>query len=410
MINKTATIGLFFIASLSFSVGLYAEIGDVNNDGNMDIIDALLIAQFYVGLNPLNFNQSMADVNGNGSIDIIDALLVAQIYVGLVSPAPSAIATPASSQAPVSYNIVVAKDGSGNYTTVQAAVNAAPNNSSTWFTIYIKDGTYREVVTVSSAKTYLHLIGQSSTGTILTYDNCNSTVGSTSGSSSAFLAANNFIAQNITFENSFDYNNSTVTNKQAVATEPQADRQIFVNCRFTGYQDTLYVRTGRQYFKSCYINGVVDFIFGDATAVFYQCEIYSRNRSGGCISAPSTLSSAAYGLVFLNCQATCDPALGSNSIWLGRPWHPSSGSGYNSSATYLNCTLGIHIKTEGWTSMSGVNPITERMKEYKNTGPGATINSTRPQLSDSEAQAYTIANILKGSDNWDPEAIIAAIK
>ncbi len=415
---RRATLALGCIALLFISGWLFAGTGDVNGNGSVDIVDALLIAQFYVGLGPSNFDQSVADVNADGSISVVDALVIAQVYVGLQTPFPTAaatavptpVATVAPTQTPGAYNVTVAKDGSGNYSTVQAAVNAAPDNGTGWYTIYVKNGTYKEVITIGSAKTYLRLLGQSTTGTILTYDNCSDTAGGTSASASVFIKANNFMAQNVTFENSFDYNNSTLTNKQAVAAEPQADRQIYLNCRFTGFQDTLYCRSGRQYFKSCYVSGVMDYIFGDATAVFDGCEIYSRNRSSGCISAPSTLASSAYGLVFISCTLTGE-SLSSDTFWLGRPWHPSSStSALSSSATYLNCTLPAFVKAEGWTSMSGVSPATERMKEYKNTGAGAGVNSTRPQLSDSEAAGYTVKNILKGSDNWDPAAIIAGLQ
>jgi pectinesterase len=302
----------------------------------------------------------------------------------------------------VDYDLVVAKDGSGNYTTVQAAINAAPSNRTQWYTIYIKNGSYREVVTVPAEKPYLRLVGQSASGTILTYGNYASGVGSTAGSASAFLKAKNFIAKNLTFENSFDYPNSSAANKQAVAAEPLADRQVYVNCRFTGYQDTLYVKhTGRNYFKDCFIQGHTDFIFGEATAVFDQCEINSRPKNGGCISAPSTLAGTTYGLIFMDCDVTGT----STGVWLGRPWHPSSSTqSLRSMAVYLYCNLGSHIATDGWTSMSGVYPSTERMYEYSNSGAGAKINSARPQLSASQAANYTVTNILRGSDNWDPQA------
>jgi pectinesterase len=321
---------------------------------------------------------------------------------GCNSGSSSSSTSSSSSSGSIGADVTVAKDGSGNYTSVQSAINAAPSNRSSWYTI--KNGTYKEVVTVPSNKTYLRLLGQSATGTILTYNNYASKVGSTSGSASAFFQAKNFIAKNITFENSFNYPNSSAANRQAVAAEPMADRQVFVNCRFTGYQDTLYVRNAsRIYFKDCFIQGHTDFIFGDATAVFDQCEINSRQKNGGCISAPSTPASTPYGLIFLDCDVT---AIGSSSgVWLGRPWHPSSSSGnLRSMAVYLYCNLGSHIATNGWTSMSGVYPSTERMYEYSNSGSGAAINSSRRQLSAGQAANYTVSNMLRGSDGWNPES------
>ncbi len=305
-----------------------------------------------------------------------------------------------SNSTPSSYDAVVAPDGSGDYRSVQDAVNAAPSYGNSWYTIYLKNGTYREVITVPAEKTYIEMIGESADNTVITYDNFASRVGSTSGSATAFFKGNDFIARNITFENSFDYPNSIAANKQAVAAEPMADRQVFVNCRFTGYQDTLYLRNGRSYFRDCYIAGHTDFIFGAGTAVFDNCDIYSRPKNGGCISAPSTLAATQYGLIFLNCNVT-GPSTG---VWLGRPWHPSSSTvAVKSNAVYLNCYLGSHIATNGWTSMSGVYPATERLWEYNNSGPGAQVNSSRTQLTAGQAAGYTVSNILGGSDNWEPE-------
>jgi pectin methylesterase-like acyl-CoA thioesterase len=306
------------------------------------------------------------------------------------------------------YNLVVAKDGSGNYKTVQEAINAVPDNNTAWYTIYIKNGTYNEVVTVPENKTFVKLIGESAASTIITFNYCKDTnpAKTTAGSATAFFIGNDFVAQNITFENAYDYNNSKNSNKQAVAGEPMGDRQSFINCRFTGYQDTLYVRSGRQYFKDCYICGHTDFIFGNGTAVFENCEIYSRYKSGASVSAASTLAATQYGLTFINCKLTADPTLKADTVWLGRPWHPSDVKvPVKSSAAFINCNLGAHIKTEGWTKMGSVNPSSERLIEYKNTGAGAVINSTRPQLSDSEAANYTTKNILKGNDNWDPTSV-----
>jgi pectin methylesterase-like acyl-CoA thioesterase len=313
--------------------------------------------------------------------------------------------TPQATSASGTYHLVVAKDGSGNYTTVQAAINAVPANNRNWFTIYIKNGIYQEVVTVPAGKTYVRLLGESAAGTKLTYNRCSSTAGGTAASASVFFQANNLIAENLTFENSFDYDNSSLPNKQAVAAEPAADRQAFINCRFIGHQDTLYVRFGRQYFKNCYIEGHVDFIFGDATAVFDRCTIYSLYRNGSCVAAPSTSANTAYGLVFLNCTVSGDARIRAKSVHLGRPWHPGGSMAVKSHAAYLYCNLGPHIATAGWTSMGGVQPATERFFEYQNSGSGAAVNSSRPQFSSAAAANYTVANLLKGSDHWNPAGI-----
>lgn len=310
----------------------------------------------------------------------------------------------------VNKSLVVSKDGAGNYKTVQEAINAIPDNNTSWFTINIKNGVYKEVITVPSTKKFVYLIGESAESTILTFDKCSSTAGGTGASASVTLQGDDFCAKNITFENSFDYDNSKLSNKQAVACEPMGDRQMFINCRFTGYQDTLYVRNGRQYFKDCYINGHTDFIFGDATAVFNNCEIYSRYKSGASISAPSTLEKTQYGLVFLDCKLTADSKLKADTVYLGRPWHPSSvKEKVKSSAAFVRCNLGTHIKTQGWTKMGSTNPATERFNEYKNVGLGAAINSSRPQLTDLVQSSYTVKNIFKGTDSWSPDDVILSM-
>jgi len=296
-------------------------------------------------------------------------------------------------------SVTVAKDGSGNYTTVQAAINAVPDNNSSWYTINIKNGTYNEKVTISSKKTYVYLKGTSNTSTIITYSKCSSTAGGTEASATVTVKAANFKAANIYFKNDFDYDNSSYSNKQAVALAAEGDKQVYKNCRLHSHQDTLLLwsGTGRQYFSGCYIEGHTDFIFGNGTALFNNCTIYSLKKSGASITAPSTYSSTSYGLIFMNCTVSA----GSNSaktVYLGRPWHPSSSSSIKSMAVYYKCALGAHIATAGWTSMSGVSPSTQRMYEYSNTGSGAVVNSSRPQLSSSAAANYTVTKILNG---WD---------
>jgi len=296
----------------------------------------------------------------------------------------------------------VAADGSGNYKTVQAAIDAVPTNNSSWYTINIKAGTYKEKVTVPSTKPYIKLVGASNTTTIITYSLSSSAAGGTEASTTFMVKAKNFIAQNIYFKNDFDYDNSSVTNKQAVALAAEADRQVYKNCRFHSHQDTLLLwsGTGRQYFTGCTIEGHTDFIFGNGTAVFYNCTINSLKKSGASICAPSTYSSTSYGLIFMNCSVTNGGSNSTGTVYLGRPWHPSS-SGIKSMAVYYKCALGSHIATAGWTSMSGVYPSTERLYEYGNTGSGAvsTSSSTRTILSSCN---YTVSGILSGSDSWSP--------
>ncbi len=304
---------------------------------------------------------------------------------------------------PVKYDIVVAKDGSGNYTTVQAAINSVPNNSATRTTIYIKNGTYKEKMNIGSSKINITLIGQSKEGTILTYSDAASTSTSTggtlgtTGSASITIAGSGFQAENITFENSYD----EVANgsSQAVAMLAKADKMIFKNCSFKGNQDTLYANSGRQYYYNCYIEGDVDFIFGAATAVFYNCEVYSLNRSGGCVTAPSTKADQK-GYLFYKCKLTSSSST-SKTISLGRPWIPSSDtSTITPKVLFRECELGNHIASAGWTSMSGNYPENYEMWEYLNTGAGS--NASRKQLPSSRASEYTMEKFLAGTDGWNP--------
>ncbi len=313
-----------------------------------------------------------------------------------------------STTAAVPYNIVVAKDGSGNYATVQAALDAVPNNSSSRTVIYIKNGIYKEVLILESSKKNVTLIGESVNGVVLTYDNYSSKINpatgtgyGTSGSASFFIKGEALYAVNVSFEN------SAGNVGQALAVNITADKVVFNNCRFLGRQDTYYGGRSRQYLKSCYLEGSTDFIFGGATAVFESCKLYSYG--GSAITAASTESYVPYGLVFLKCNIT--GAAGAHTD-LGRPW-----GGY-ASVTYLNSAMTAVVNAAGWNDWGNLaNQSTARFAEYRNNGDGAVITS-RPswinRLTSTEAQNYTVANILKTTytnpvttDNWNPTTVIS---
>ena len=194
----------------------------------------------------------------------------------------------------------VGKDGSGKYTTVQAAIDAVPANNTSRVTITIAPGTYREVVRVPSNKPYVTLqgLGTSASQTVLVYNNSANSSG-TSGSASVFVDGHDFIASNLTISNDFD--ESTVTSgAQAVALALNADRAVFSNVRLLGDQDTFLVNDStRAFFTNCYVEGTVDFIFGGGTAVFNACSIYEKRTTGGPITAASTAATKTYGLLFL---------------------------------------------------------------------------------------------------------------
>lgn len=293
------------------------------------------------------------------------------------------------------YDFTVAADGSGNFKTVQEAINAVPDFRKVTTTIFIKKGIYKEKLNLSASKHNVKLIGEDVEKTILTFDdwaqkkNIFGEDKGTSGSSSFYVYGTDFTAENITFQN------SAGPVGQAVALFVAGDKARFFNCRMLGFQDTLYTygHASRQYYYKCYIEGTVDFIFGSSTAVFDDCEIFCKKA--GYITASSSPDTTKYGYVFLNCKITGDaPA---ESFYLGRPWRPYA------KAVFIKCHLGKVIKPEGWDNWGKEsNEKTAFYAEYQNTGPGA--NSAKRvawahQLSEAESKNYTIPQIFNG---WNP--------
>lgn len=331
-------------------------------------------------------------------------LHIRKVFTNIMSFALLLFFTCPSNLFAASNTIVVAKSG-GNFNTVQAAINSVPNYSSTPITIYIKAGKYKEVVTIPSSKRNLNIIGENRDTTIITYDNYNAkpngnggTYG-TGGSASVFIQGSDITVQNLTIENSFVEKGNN--GEQAVALNVTGPRVSFNNCNFLGNQDTLLADGNTQYFYNCFIQGDVDFIFGRSQAVFERCNIYSLNRgsayNNGYITAARTEASKPYGFLFLNCNLLAQSGTANNSVYLGRPWCPSGTSVDKPSVVFKQCSLGGHIKSEGWTSMSGVPASHGRFYEYQNTGAGA--NTARPQLADWQANNWTKTNVLGG---WNP--------
>ncbi|GAA2152070.1 MULTISPECIES: pectinesterase family protein [Glycomyces] len=310
-------------------------------------------------------------------------------------------------------DFVVAPDGSGTHTTVQAAVNAAPSGS----TILVKKGTYKGNVTVPSSKTGITLVGETGNAAdVVIHDNrcasCSNGNGGTwgtSGSASVLLQGANFTAEDLTFANTYD--EAANGNSQAVAVKVQGDRMVFDNVRFLGNQDTLLTDSAsattvsRQYYHDCYVEGDVDFIFGRGTAVFDGCRIHSLNRgsttNNGYIVAPSTEITNPYGMLFYQCELTSNAP--SNSVYLGRPWPAGGSTTARGQVLYRQTVMGAHIRTaEPWSDMSGLAWEDARLREYQNTGPGATVNANRPQMSSGDAANYEPVDYLRGSDGWNP--------
>jgi pectinesterase len=292
--------------------------------------------------------------------------------------------------------ITVSQDGSGDFTTIQTAIDAAKAFPDMRVTIFIKNGIYREKVTVPSCNTRLSLIGESMTGTIITWDDHFKKM--ERGRNSTFytwtlkVEADDFMAENLTIEN----NAGPVG--QAVALHVEGDRCLFRNCRIVGNQDTLYAagNDSRQYFQECTIEGTTDFIFGAATALFEECIL--RSKSNSYITAASTPDGKSYGYVFLRCRLTADE--GVTQVYLGRPWRDFART------VFLQCEMGSHIVPEGWSNWSGTaRDKTVFYAEYRNTGLGAASAGRIPwsrQLTKREARSYTPEKILAPRSSGSP--------
>lgn len=298
------------------------------------------------------------------------------------------------------YDFVVAKNGKADFRTVQAAINAVPDYRKTGETrILIRKGVYKEKIVIAESKQNVHLIGED--GTVLTYDDYASKTNAfgenmgTSGSGSIYIYGPDFVAENITFQN------SAGPVGQAVACHIAGDRIVFRRCRFLGFQDTLYTygENTREYYEDCYIEGTVDFIFGKATCVFNRCELRSK-RNGGYLTAPATPQDSKYGYVFYDCKLTADQGVADGSVYLSRPWRPYA------QAVFIRCQMGRHIKPEGWNNWGKTsNEQTAYYAEYKSKGEGANPNKRAKwshQLTNIDD--YDIHEVLKGQDGWDPSA------
>jgi pectin methylesterase-like acyl-CoA thioesterase/acetyl esterase/lipase len=293
------------------------------------------------------------------------------------------------------YDIVVAQDGTGDFSTVQDAINAVPDFRKQPTRIFIRNGIYREKIIIPDTKHNLTLVGEDKYKTILSYNNYASKKSpfgdeiGTSGSSSVYVCPDTFTAENITFEN------AAGPVGQAVAIIVRSDRARFHNCRFLGFQDTLYTHKAfsRQYYSNCYIEGTVDFIFGASTAYFEECEIVCKGN--GYVTAASTPKEAPFGYVFYKCTVSGERT---DSFYLGRPWRPYA------HVAFIECELSHIIKPEGWNNWNNKeNESTARFVEYGNRGKGAATDARvkwSHQLTETEALNYSKEKVLT-SDFWE---------
>lgn len=307
--------------------------------------------------------------------------------------------------------VTIAADGSGDYKTVQEGVDAL---SAEGGSLLIKPGTYREVVRV--AKPHIHMQGltDDAAKVVIVQSNSAYSSGGTFHSATVFVTGDDFHAENVTFQN--DYNRShalQAQGSQAIALSIRADRAVFRNVRFLGAQDTLFAASrscesdtgpcvpARQYFSNCYIEGNVDFIFGDAEAVFDRCHIHAIAHERVFVTAQSKrYPEQRSGYVFDHCTITADPGVG--SLFLGRPWRPYA------TVVFLNSQLDGKLDPAGWAEWHAGETTrleTAFYAEHASFGPGSNPAKREPharQLSGEEARKYVTSTFLAGSDGWNP--------
>ena len=295
-------------------------------------------------------------------------------------------------------HLVVAADGSGQFTNVQTAIMSVSSGSRTNpVVIHLKPGTYKELIYVQREKRFFSLIGNNPATTVITYDlyagltNFDGKPIGTFHTPSTTIDADDFTAENITFEN------SAGAVGQALAMRVDGDRAVFHNCRFLGWQDTILLNRGRQYFENCTIAGHVDFIFGAATAWFEKCRI--QCLGDGYITAASTPVDQPFGFVFSKCKITGDQP--EARTYLGRPWR------IYASTIFLNTEMSEVVKPEGWNDWKKPETHqTARYAEFNSAGPGGSPKQRvawSKQLTKAEAAAITPGKVLGGVDGWNPK-------
>ena len=331
----------------------------------------------------------------------------------------------ASRGVPVS-SVSVAHEGHADFRTVQEAIDHAP---ATGETIHIAPGTYREKIHIGTPNVVLVGTGKQAEDVVLSWDDAAINSGGTSKSGTVTVDADGFQAENLTIENTWENEHArTQEGSQAVALLMSSDRAVLDRVRLLGAQDTLYANSrtchenlprdgsapptdtpacqaSRQYFRDCYIEGHVDFIFGDAKAVFDHCELHPRHNPTVMLTAQSKHFPAEdSGYYFLNCRITGEN--NGDKVVLGRPWRDYS------TVTFYDTYIEKPIAPEGWSDWSG-RLKTSTYREYKSHGPGVDggyriVDS--PELSEQDAKKLTPGALLSGNDGWDPIAAANALR
>lgn len=314
---------------------------------------------------------------------------------------------------------------------VQAAIDAVPQDNAKPYRIYIAPGVYTEKIVLE--KNNVQLLGAGQQKTRLSYGDYAGKLdaeGKNLGTPRTYtllVKANDIRIENLTIENSFDFltndalagdDPKKLSGTQAVALfiDAPSDKILVRKVSLLGYQDTLFVNSGRSWFDKVFIAGNVDYIFGRGNALFTDSEIKTLGRGkatspNGFVTAPSTQIASEFGFTFIDCRLTRDKSVPDNSTPLGRPWHPTTtfadGRYADPNAigksVFINTWMDAHVTQDGWYSMSGTAkdgtkknfmPEDSRFFEFNSSGPGAYKNAKRRELKGDDAKGYTKQQIL----------------
>lgn len=296
------------------------------------------------------------------------------------------------------FDFVVAADGSGTYRTIQAAIDAVPAYRKVETRIFVSNGVYKEKVVIPECKQNITLIGESRDNTTIQYDdyaqkhNYFGEEMGTSGSASFYVYSADFRAENITFAN------TAGPVGQAVAMFVSGNRAVFLNCRFKGFQDTLYTygKQSKQYYKNCYIEGTVDFIFGSSTAYFENCHLHCLRN--GYLTAASTPETSKYGYVFKYCLITAEKEV-TSGVFLGRPWRPFA------KTVFIGCTMGKFVNAEGWNNWGSAEKeqttFYGEADSYDFDGNPIDLSQRVPWAHPVNAEDYDISKVLADDNKPD---------
>ena len=323
------------------------------------------------------------------------------------------------------YDAVVAADGSGDYLTLQAAIDAAPQGRALPWLIFIKNGEYKGHIDVPANKPYLHFIGQERDKVIITDDRLcgGDNAYHVSEGATVVVRSNDCYFDNLTLENSWGHDKQA--GPQALALNTMGDRTVFKNVAMLSYQDTWITPSTsnyRVYAKDCFIEGAVDFIYNSGNIYIDNTTLYINRKNGGYIVAPSHAADVEWGYVFMNCRITAPGIPSETDVWLGRPWHN------NPKTVFINTVAEVTIPATGWYETMGGLPVlwadyntmdangnpldlSQRRDTYYYIENKGTANekkvygTAKNYLTAEEAAQYTVKNVLSGKDNWQPSII-----